>query len=282
MSQPHASALPPIQGLWIGDRLSRMEQLSIRSCLSLGHPYHLYTYGDISGIPDGTTVMDGNEILPSASIFHYQDATHYGSVAAFSNVFRFKLLAERGGIWFDSDMVLLKPLAIAERYVYSSERRTGKVRWYSVGTVARIVRNKVLSHADPAVRRFQTNVGVIKVPPGSPIMRACYERAAAMDPRDLSWRMNGPDVLAQCVVEFQQTEQIAHPDVFMPIHYGDLFLYVKPGARIELPERALALHLWNERWRLEAKRRPGTYDKDRLYPADTFYGALQRRFLDPE
>ena len=51
-----------IQGLWIGDSLSTMEQLSISSFLKNNHEYHLYTYNDIKNIPEETIIKDGNEI----------------------------------------------------------------------------------------------------------------------------------------------------------------------------------------------------------------------------
>ena len=39
--------LPIIQSLWIGQRLSDLERLCIRSFLQKGHPFHLYTYNEI-------------------------------------------------------------------------------------------------------------------------------------------------------------------------------------------------------------------------------------------
>ena len=46
-----------IQGLWIGSELSMLERLSIASFLDNGHDYHLYTYGDVRGIPDGNGIF---------------------------------------------------------------------------------------------------------------------------------------------------------------------------------------------------------------------------------
>ena len=61
-----------VQSLWIGGRLSTMERLSILSYLEQGHPFHLYVYGPVANIPDGTIVRSGQEILPSEEIFCYQ------------------------------------------------------------------------------------------------------------------------------------------------------------------------------------------------------------------
>src|SRR4051794_17882417 len=84
----------PVQSLWIGPELSVMEQLSIRSFLANGHPFHLYVYSDVRGIPDGADVRDAREILPESMIFQYSE---YKTVAGFANYFRYKLLLDRGG-----------------------------------------------------------------------------------------------------------------------------------------------------------------------------------------
>lgn len=98
-----------IQSLWIGNRLSAMERLAIQSFLANGHDFHLYCYNDVEGLPAGTVVRDGNDILPESRIFAYADGFAKGSHAAFSNHFRYKLLLERGGWWVDTDVVCLRP-----------------------------------------------------------------------------------------------------------------------------------------------------------------------------
>ena len=105
--------LPPIQGLWLGNRLGLIEQLSIRSFLAHGHPYHLYTYEDVADVPAGTEIMDGNEILPSSELYRCRGR----GWAPFSDWFRWELLLRRGGYWMDLDMVCLRPLDFAEPVV---------------------------------------------------------------------------------------------------------------------------------------------------------------------
>ncbi|WP_424947946.1 hypothetical protein [Candidatus Spongiihabitans sp.] len=81
--------LPIIQSLWIGDECSQMERLCVQSYLDHGHEFHLYTYADIGGIPDGAVVKDGNEVLPRREIFR----SHNGRLGPFSDWFRYELLA---------------------------------------------------------------------------------------------------------------------------------------------------------------------------------------------
>ena len=106
--------LPIIQALWIGDDLTNLEKLCVQSFLDNGHEFHLYTYADIGGIPDGAVVKDGNEILPESEIYT-GSRTGY---AAFSDYFRYHLLYKKGGWWVDMDTVCVKPFDFVDEYVF--------------------------------------------------------------------------------------------------------------------------------------------------------------------
>ena len=95
-----------IQSLWIGTNLSSLERVSIQSFLDHGHQYHLYAYQELANVPAGAVLKDANEIFSASLIFQYKEHKTY---AAFSNVFRYKLLLERGGVWADTDVISLRP-----------------------------------------------------------------------------------------------------------------------------------------------------------------------------
>ncbi len=111
-----------LQSLWLGKRLSVMEQLCIRSFLDQGYSFHLYTYQEVENIPQGTTVCQGEEILPADEIFRYRRGYGKGSYSAFSNCFRYKLLLERGGWWADLDVVCTRSLDFSDDHVVGYER----------------------------------------------------------------------------------------------------------------------------------------------------------------
>ena len=46
-----------------------MERLSISSFLKNGHPFHLYVYEAVKGIPEGVTIKDASDVLPTDKIF---------------------------------------------------------------------------------------------------------------------------------------------------------------------------------------------------------------------
>jgi len=105
-----------VQSLWIGDRLSRIELLSIQSFLANGHQYHLYAYSEIKEVPRGVILKDAASIIPRDLIF-----TVRGSLSIFSDWFRQELLFAHGGYWADLDIVCLKPLRFEDPIVIGKE-----------------------------------------------------------------------------------------------------------------------------------------------------------------
>jgi hypothetical protein len=111
-----------IQSLWIGPTLSLVEQLCIRSHIYHGHRFVLYTYSDVKDVPEGVEIRDANDILDESKIFR----THNGSVAHFSDWFRWVMLFKVGGFWVDMDLIALKNFDENEELIFGNERY-GKV-----------------------------------------------------------------------------------------------------------------------------------------------------------
>jgi hypothetical protein len=223
-----------IQSLWIGPRLSAMERLSLQSFLRHGHEVHLYTYGEVEGVPEGTVIRDGREILPAERIFVYRD---YPSVSGFSNFFRYKLLLERGGWWMDTDMVCLRPFAFESEHVFSSEMSRGS--------------------------QF-ANTGAIKAPAGSEAMAMAWELCDARNPAELKWGETGPTLMSHVIERLSLQEFVQPPPVFCPVSYPD-WRRVLDAEPPELPDEAVTLHLWNEMWRRNGAEKDAAHDPSSLY-----------------
>ncbi|MEA2490841.1 MAG: hypothetical protein QOH21_2633 [Acidobacteriota bacterium] len=228
-----------VQSLWIGPRLSAMERLSLASFLRHGHAVHLYTYGEVEGVPEGVVIRDGREILPAERIFYYRD---YPSVSGFSNFFRYKLLLERGGWWVDTDMVCLRPLRFEDAHVFASELSRGG--------------------------QFVTT-GAIKAPAGSEAMSLAWEVCESKNPADLKWGETGPSLLADVIAALSLDAFVQPPEVFCPLSYPEWqrVLDAEPPA---LPDAAVTLHLWNEMWRRNGR------DKDAAQEPACLYERLKR------
>jgi len=232
-----------MQGLWVGNELSVMEQLSIASFLRNGHEYHLYVYEDVKNIPSGTTIKDGNEILPESRIFQYKQQASY---AGFSNFFRYKLMLERGGWWVDTDTICLKPFDFEAEYVFSSEFAMGE--------------------------EF-INSGIFKAPIGSEVMAYAWRICESKDPERIVWGETGPRLMATAVRECLLERYAQSPEVFCPISYADWHRVLEPDADLKLTDRSYAIHLWNERWRAAGQ------DKNATYPDECFYESWKRSYL---
>jgi Glycosyltransferase sugar-binding region containing DXD motif/Alpha 1,4-glycosyltransferase conserved region len=238
----------PVQSLWIGEHLSTLERLSIQSFLDHGHEYHLYAYQDFPDLPAGAMVRDANDILSAEQIFQYRERKSY---AAFSNVFRYKLLLERGGLWADMDVVSLRTLDLSEEYAFASEC----VEWRDMPAPQTVVSSCLL-----------------KAPPGSPAMALALRICMAKDWATLRWGEIGPKLVAE-VIEVQGLQRFVQPSAaFCPIPYAEWRRFIDPQPPA-LPAQAYAVHFWNEMWRFAAQ------DKDADYPIACLYECLKRRHL---
>jgi len=232
-----------IQSLWIGNRLSVMEQLCIRSFLDHGHRFHLYLYEDCAGIPQGAIVLDGNKILPASRIFTYAEHKTY---AGFANFFRYKLLLEKGGWFVDADTICLRPFHFSEKYVFSSEGING---------------------------RQLVNLGAMKVPPGSSVMQYAWEACEQMNVKELQWSQCGPTLLRRAVEGCSLEQYVQAWEVFCPLHFSVWEQLLDPALRWSFGDETRAIHLWNELWRRSGQ------DKDAPYSPACLYEQLKRRYL---
>lgn len=105
----------PIQTFWAGP-MTDMELLCLKSWVGHGHPVHLYTYDDISGLPVGVIRMDARDIVPDDEFELYDGpmpktkSTDAFAYMPFADKFRFRLLRYNGGLWLDLDIILIKPI----------------------------------------------------------------------------------------------------------------------------------------------------------------------------
>lgn len=260
---PMPSIMDPVQMLWVRGDLSRMELLSVRSFLSHGHPVHLYTYDPPRNLPAGVTIMPAAEIVPP-ELAPLNPAAPFakGSMGAFSDYFRYKLLSARGGWWVDMDVVALKPFSGFADIVMASTREE------THGLVA--------------------NGFVMRFPPGHPVPDACLRALAGLKLSELNISQTGPLLLHHIIGPAGVAAHCQPPEIFAPVPWNASGQFVQPFWRYALdkfkhrlrrPHLAcrfthgtVAVHLWNETWRNAG------LDKNARYPASSLYERLHRRF----
>ncbi len=211
-----------VHGLWIGNRLSKLEELTIRSFLKHGHEFHLWLYDDLeTPLPPEVILEDASEIIPKDKIFYKKEidpetGVGRGSVGApFSDLFRFKLLYEKGGYWVDMDVTCLKPLNFPGKYVFRPHR---------VGVVGNIM----------------------KCPPKSRLMKMTYEQVWRDADEKSAWLM--PNRVLSRNVRKLKLDRFILPGICNEDKWEKIIL---PFIEREepIPEEWHAIHWINEMWR---------------------------------
>lgn len=259
-----------IQSLWIGDSLGPLQRLSIASFRHFDHEYHLYCYRPVANIPASVTCRDGNEILSESEIFSYQTGPGQGSVAAFSNLFRYKLLMDRGGWWVDADVVCLRPFEFPEPVVLAGAYRLDE-RSLARRICARFT--SLISGRQPG--SYNVATAIIKLPPRHAVARLCYETAARLARPTVKWGQIGPDLLTRVVRQTQTADSVKCPAVFCPHPWWQWRSFLSPNPRACLSfitSKTYSVHLWHELW-----RRAGM-NREFAVPPTSYYGELLRKY----
>jgi hypothetical protein len=252
-----------IQGLWIGGRLSRVEQLCVRSFLRFGHPFHLYVYEPAGDVPEGATIRDAREIVDEKFIFRHQEGWGKGSLAGFSDVFRYELLLRRGGWWVDMDVLCIRPFPAPGGYAFASTFE------YCYGEFA--------------------STCVLHMPVGSAFAKSLVDAIDWDTLASIEWGQYGPGYLQRMIAEQGLTEFILPWHTFCPWQWRALDRFFFTGnkalalqtlrrAKDVVRERVeagfhksgvrgqtLGVHLHNEIWRQNG------WNKDaRFHPLSPF------------
>lgn len=225
-----------INSLWIGKSLSQIELLTIHSFSNLGYRFRLWIYEPLETVlPNGVLVSDASLIIPRDKVFAYRNKNRYGhgkgSYAGFSDIFRYKLLFEKGGWWVDMDVTALQPLPFAERYFFRS-------------------------HHDLKV------VGnVMKCPKGSELMKLSYDEAMAnVNEQNTDW-LKPIAILNKHIAELHLEKFIQHnksnEDKW---NITSKFIWGEE----ELPTEWTFIHWQNEEWRKNAVTKTDFYFQSAL------------------
>ena len=223
--------------LWIDEGFGAVERACLRSVLRQGHGLTLYCYREPIGIPDGVELRDASAILPETAVVRHRG----GSVAPFSDWFRYELLKRGLGTWIDTDMYLLRPLDEEAEHLFGEER--------------------------PGV----INNAVLRLPPDSPALADLLEpvrgatpawlparhRASShvrkllngrVDVGAMPWGTTGPAALTAVTSKLGISSCALPPPVFYPVPWEQAVWILDPALRLDqmVTEATVGIHLWNE------------------------------------
>jgi hypothetical protein len=244
-----------IQSLWIGDSLSTMEKLCLKSFADNGHTVHLYTYGNVTNVPKNIIIKDGSEIVQKDRIFTYKN----GSYSAFSNYFRFQLLYQKGGYWVDADLLCTKPFILNEEIVIAGEPSRDYKTTNASSFMIKLPKGSIIAKRGVEIQEKHKELilsGEIQWGSGPATIKELIE-TFGLQKYVLQWKRT-----TTCFYEHFTT--LVNPDVkeWNPHICGDAIVYF-----CDLPKENICIHLWNERWRRMKKH----YGKDKNYDKKSIY-----------
>lgn len=232
---------PVVRSLWVGDDLSLVEQLSIKSWLANGFTFELFSYDLSQKVPDGCVLRDAREIMPVEEVFRHSSnaGRSQGSYAGFADLFRWRMLSELGGFWSDCDIVCLKPFDLWDTFVCSSE----------------LARTDFVDHS-AATNCF------LGGPAEHPIFREAVSRLSPLDHEKLLWGEAGTVLLGDLLQEFKLETNVLPSRTFNPIGpFKILDRMFDPESTIleDLEDGVLGIHLYNEVWRSARRSKNGPF-----------------------
>jgi len=258
-----------VQSLWVGNSISTIEQLVLASYHYHGHEVCLYAYCDVKNVPKGISVKDANCIIPEREVFKHKGKNN-GSIAPFSDWFRWKLLYEKGGIWADMDMVCLRPLDIDSPVIYGLQSET------------------------------VCNISLLKFPPKDTIVKLMFELSdnpVSWKPWDksrekikkirrrlkgkahrryVSWGEAGPFGFTKALKHFKLFDRALPSQLLYPIKPHEWFSVFDDSYErgvLDL-KGAYTIHLWNE-----AIRQIPEFNKNSRFYEGSLIEVLKRKYL---
>lgn len=261
---------PTASGLWVGDTLPPIAELCLRSHVANGIDFQLFTYQSYGNVPEGVRVRDANEILPTECIFTHNS----GSMAPFSDWFRYTWMSREGGFWCDLDVISLTK-NVPQVFPWFAEE--------SEGVIA---------------------IGAFGFPAGHPLtedLRRLGEDPAAFMPwdsdeelerkrhfcesipdvadrrREERWGATGPPAFSRGLIHYGLADQAASCESIYPIHYTRWKNYYDGSLSLNQfdPELTWGLHVWAEMLRKEPCM------LDRLHPESVISQLMERYGMMP-
>ncbi|TPK71264.1 hypothetical protein FJ527_26900 [Mesorhizobium sp. B2-4-18] len=200
------------------------------SMRATGHPVRVWSYAPEKLdflVPHGIEVRNADDVMPRAL---FERIVAGSEIRYFSDIFRYALLYEHGGLWMDSDVILLRPFPFCGEYFFNLQWRGSHKGHFVCGNV-------------------------IYARPYSSHLRALYElsieRFHAAHGKEFG--DIGPKLLSDYIASDAGAalrEWVFSPMFFNTIDWNEIDRFEKPIGELAdylNDERVFGIHLWTAR-----------------------------------
>jgi len=196
---------------WHGGELSPLEWSCLNSFIERGHRFRLFCY-DVIRVPSGVLLEDASQIVSKDELFLVE-----GNVAAFSDLFRYKVIQKYGEWWSDTDVYCLKDDIPDCDYAWAHEDPDG------------------------------INGAILKFPSGDSTLSDISHTARTIGRSSNIWCELGPHLLTKHLASKAFNNHFGRRDYFYPIHWLEAFLFWLPNQSDFVKLRcndSFFLHFW--------------------------------------
>ncbi|WP_281973753.1 hypothetical protein [Ruegeria faecimaris] len=245
--------------LWVDGPLSFLEQLCIKSYLDAGQSVRLYTYGNVSGIPEGVDTRDARDVMPGTEFIAH---SRTGSPAPHSDKFRYRMLAQEPDlIWADTDAYCMRPFTTETGHFYGMLE--GEI---AIGVLG------IPSDSPALALLIEYTTDPYRIPPWLPKRYQEPLRAAqdAGDPINVPaqyWGAWGPSAFAWALRQTGEHQFVLPEHVFYPVNFTRRRALARPNADLSrfFHEDTVSIHFYGRRMRSILRNRyNGLPDPDSL------------------
>jgi hypothetical protein len=200
-----------------------------------GHPVCVWSYSPQKVAflaPSGVELRSADEVIPRAL---YEQILAGSEIRYFSDIFRYAALHAHGGLWMDTDVVLLRPFPFHGDYFFNLQWHGGHAGHFICGNVM---------YARPRSPHLET------------MYRMAMERFVT-SPREFG--DVGPKLLSDYVASdlgAELRDWVFSPVLFNSIDWTETELFKRPRSELSdylNDDRVFGVHLWN--WFTEASSR---------------------------
>ncbi len=189
-----------------------------------GASLSVFSYNSRLDLPPGVRLEEARAICPDESLTRRFIANGKPSIATFADMFRYRMIRDRGYCWVDTDILCLRnPGFSAEGAIFCRQ-------------------------AD-AVGTGLVNNAVLRLPPSDPALAELVAKSEAAIDVDQRWGAIGPFLLTPVLAEHGLYDRALDSHVCYPIEpeqFWKLFLPSHRDWAADTTSGATFVHLWSE------------------------------------
>ncbi|MBZ9668700.1 glycosyltransferase [Mesorhizobium sp. ES1-3] len=233
------------------------------SMRAAGHPVRVWSYAPEKLaflVPHGVEVRNADDVMPRAL---FERIVSGSEIRYFSDIFRYALLYEHGGLWMDSDVILLRPFPFRGDHFFNLQWRGSHRGHFICGNViyAKPYSHHLRALYELSIERFHT--------------------AHGKEFGDIGPKLLSDYIASDAGAELR--EWVFSPMFFNTIDWNEIDRFEKPIAELAdylNDDRVFGIHLWTAR----NEARPGGEGKplisSLISPSDSFpsFTSLADRF----